>query len=186
MPDTPNFAITYPCENVPISCNDFAVLATDTEAAILSVNAEATAVLSDPAARARASTAVALAVDTTLTYAAFPTTQFSSGITFNAAAGTFTIVTPGIYIASTAVDSNSSTLTMTSQRVSVVLNGVLYGARKYRGTNPITANVLTGSYTIAIGPLIAGDVVTFRYLWTGTGVLNANAGATVSLNYLAT
>lgn len=186
MPTSPNFNIDYPCLGPSIALSDFSELAFDTEAAIAAVDAEAAAALSKPAARGLGFTPAALGVDTTLTYSAFPAQAYSSGITLNAAAGTFTIIKPGIYLASAAVQGNQSTLTMTSQRISVVVNGVTNSVRKYRGTNPITVGAITGTYSAVIGPLAAGDVVTFRYLWTGTGALTSDASGLVSLHYLAT
>jgi hypothetical protein len=185
MPDSPNFAITYPCMDTAITLADFATLADDTEAAITTVNSEATAATQDPAGHAFFFTAAAVGVETIMTYSAVPAVTVASGITLNAAAGTWTIVTPGIYIASGNVQANQSTLTMTSQRIGTFLNGTLYAVRKYRGTNPVTVGAITGSYSAVIGPLVAGDVVTFRYLWTGTGALTANASGYVAINFLA-
>lgn len=184
MPSTPIYNIDYPCVGAPVTLADFFALATDTEAAITATYAEAAAVSSDPMARALGSTAAPLAVDTILTYTAFPSQNRVSGITLNAAAGTFTIVTPGVYVAYAAVQGNQSTLTMTSQRVAVYLNGGFYAGRKYRGYNPTLSIALTGTYSIDVGYLAVGDVITFRYIWTGTGALTANAQAIVGLDYI--
>lgn len=183
MPSTPNFAITYPCLTPLISMPDFSAFATDVEAALAAVDAEAVTATHNPYAFALGNVAAAFGVESILTYTGFPANSFNSGITFNAAAGTFTIVTPGLYSATAESSSNQSTLTMTSQRIAVFVNGVLFAVRKYRGTNPVTVGALVGSYSTDV-PLIAGDVVTFRYLWTGTGALTGDATGNVSLAML--
>jgi hypothetical protein len=187
MPDTPNFAITYPCMDATINCDSFRELATDVESAFVVVDAEAAATLNLPYARIGAAQAnPAFGVEAIMTYGIIPASDYVNGITVNSGAGTMTIVTPGVYQASAQNLGNQSTLTITSQRLAVYVNGVLQMARKYRGTNPATAVVLSGTYTANIGPLAAGDVVTFRYLWTGTGALSSPAGASVVLSFLTT
>lgn len=183
MPDTPNFAITYPCLGSVMALADFSTFALDVEAALAAVDAEATAATHNPFAFALGNVAAALGVESVMTYTGFPANSFNSGITFNAAAGTFTIVTPGVYSATAELASNQSTLTMTSQRIAVFVNGVLFAVRKYRGTNPVTVGALVGSYSTDV-PLLAGDIVTFRYLWTGTGALTGDATGNVSLAML--
>lgn len=187
MPDTPNFGITYPCEDTLVDCDDFATLATDIESAIATVDAEASNVLNLPYGRVSSATAnPAFGVEAIMTWGGSPTGDFANGVTLNAGAGTMTIVTPGIYQASAYNLGNQSTLTITSQRIAVYVNGIFQVARKYRGTNPATAIVLSGTYTADIGPLVAGDIVTFRYLWTGTGALSSPAGASLVLSFLTT
>lgn len=185
MPITPNFSIAYPCEGSAITLADFANLATTTEAAVIAVLAEARAVTHTPNARALGTSAAAFGVEDTMIYTLVPTSVVSSGITVNAAAGTFTILTPGIYLATVRLGGNSSTLTMTSQRVATAVNGVNQTVRKYRGFNPATTEAIAGAWTSDI-LCAAGDVVTFRYLWTGTGALSGTASATVALDLLAT
>lgn len=187
MPDTSNYAITYPCLGESIECEDFFTLATDVESAFVTVDAEAANVLNLPYARVGSAVAnPAFGVETVMTFGSIPASDYSSGITVNAGAGTMTIDTAGIYQASVQVSGNQSTLTITSQRIAVFVNGVFQMARKYRGTNPATSFVLSGTYTSNIGPLAIGDVVTFRYLWTGTGALSSPAGGSVVLSFLTT
>ena len=151
MPDTPNFPITYPCAGVTISCDSFREFATDVEAAIATVDAEAAAALNLPYARiVFASANPAFGVETVMTFGLIPTGDFANGVTVNAGAGTMTIVTPGIYQASVQMFGNQSTLTMTSQRIGVFVNAVLQMVRKYRGTNPAGAGALSGTYTANI------------------------------------
>jgi hypothetical protein len=185
MPDTPNFAISYPCMSTAIVVSAFCDFATDVENAIATVDAEATAVLHTPYAYAISESTAAAGAETTMIFTTFAAGITSSGITVNAAAGTFTIVTPGSYVAAVFVSANQATLTMTSQRVAVFVNGALQAVRKYRGTNPVTVGALSGSYSVDLH-LAAGDVVTYRYLWTGTGALNGLATAHASLSFLGT
>jgi hypothetical protein len=186
MPDTPIYGITYPCVTSPVNPADFEALAADTEAALAVLDAEATSVTHLPNARAFGDALPAFGVEATLTYLTFPTLNTSAGITFNAAAGTFTIITPGIYSASVRnIGPGSGSLTITSQRIAVAVNGTNRVIRKYRGFNPPDPGVLAGSYSCDISCL-AGDVVTFRFLWTGTGVLLSGEQAYVSLDLLAT
>src|SRR5687767_9223785 len=96
MPDTPNFAITYPCEGSAIDCDDFAAFATDVEAAFVAADTEATNATHTPFALQATSTTPALAVATTLIFIA-SANNFSSGITVGANA--FTAITPGLYLA---------------------------------------------------------------------------------------
>jgi hypothetical protein len=184
MPDTPIYGITYPCEGAPIAVSDFYTFATDVEVAIGVVDAEATLVTHLPNARAAGQVSPALGVEGTYLFT-IPTSIASSGITVAAGAGTMTIITPGIYLASVRQAVSESTLTITSSRVAVTVNGVNQVIKKFRGSNPAGILSLSGSYTVAL-PLAAGDVVTFRYLWTGTGALANPASATVALDLLAT
>lgn len=185
MPDTPIYAITYPCESAPITVSDFSVFATDVEAALALTDTEATFVTHLPYFRGVGAATPAFAVETTTTYTAFPTTVASSGVTVNAAAGTVTIITPGIYLASLRVSTPESTLTVTSSRAAVAINGVNAAAKKFRGLNPAGVTALSGTYDTDI-LVIAGDVVTFRYLWTGTGALTGPVTITATLDLLAT
>jgi hypothetical protein len=185
MPDTPVYEITYPCEGDPISMSDFSVFAADVEAALVVTDAEADLATHLPNARGLGSATPAVNVEATLTYLASPAANASSGITFNAAAGTFTMVTPGIYLATVQMFSPESTLTVTSQRVAVAVNAVNTVVKKQSGAVPPTILGRPTSYSTDIA-VAAGDVVTFRYLWTGTGALASAAFATVTLDLLAT
>jgi hypothetical protein len=181
MPDTPNFAITYPCEGSTISCDDFAVFANDVEAAFVTVDAEATAVTHLPYALQVTSTTPAVGVATTLvsTASAF---NFSSGITV--AANAFTAVTPGLYLVTAQTQSVTSTLTMTSGRVSILKNAVLVNAIKRK---PVIGLPSVSNMTVSSPlDLLAGDAVTFQYLWTGTGALTGPLAASVSIQLLST
>jgi hypothetical protein len=187
MPDTANFAITYPCEGPVISCNDFATLAADVEAALVTVDAEATVVTHRPQLKITADTTAAVGVDTIMTFVTFSgaTSYIVNGFTVNNAAGTITIITPGLYLIGIQVAANQSTLTMTSQRMGVYVNGVLNTVRKYRGNNPADVGVLSGANDSGVA-LLAGDVVTVRYLWTGTGALNGIASGDIRMALLST
>lgn len=181
MPTTPNFAIPYPCMGATFDCNAMGALALGTEAAIATVNAEATAVTHTPYAIQLTSTVVPVGVATTLAFAA-SAFNFSGGVTVGAAS--FTILTPGLYLAtvqSTSVDSNT---TLTSGRLSVLKNAVLQYAIKRK---PLVA-FPTFSNTDMTGPVdcVAGDVITYQLLWTGTGALTANYAASVYLQMLST
>lgn len=181
MPDTPNFAITYPCEGAAISCDDFAVFAGDVEAAFITVDAEATAVTHQPYALQVTSTTPALAVATTLVFTA-SAFNFSSGITV--AANAFTALTRGLYLVTAQTQSVTSTLTMTSGRVSILKNAVLVDAIKRKPTIGFpSVNNMTVSAPV---DLLVGDAVTFQYLWTGTGALTGALAASVSIQLLST
>lgn len=179
MPDTPNFAITYPCENTLISCNDFAVYATDVETALASVDAQALAVTQSPYAFANLTTATAVGVEAVM---AMGSTS-GSGVTIGAT--TFTIVTPGLYVANVNTGATQSTLTMTSQRVSVAVNGTNVVIGKWRGSNPADVNVFFGGYSTDL-QLAVGDTVSFKYLWTGTGAIGSLGTMVGSISLLAT
>lgn len=181
MPDTPNFAITYPCEGTPVTLNDFYEFATDIEAAFVAVDAEAVAVTNAPYAIQVTSTTPALAVATTLIFVA-SAFNVSSGITV--AANAFTAITPGLYEVTAQTQGVDSTLTMTSGRTSILKNGVLVNAIKRK---PVIGLPSVSNMTItAPVNLLAGDAVTFQYLWTGTGALTGPLAASVSIQLLST
>lgn len=180
MPDTPNFAITYPCEGVPISCADFSVFATDVEAAIATVDAEGVAVTHEPYALQVTQTTAAVGVATTLVFVA-SAFNFSSGITV--AANAFTALTGGLYLVNVQGNSINSTLTLTSNRVSILKNAVLVDAIKRK---PVVGVASAGNITISAPvDLAVGDAVTFQHLWTGTGALTGPLNASVSIQLLS-
>jgi hypothetical protein len=179
MPDTPNFAITYPCMGPTVAVADFQVYAADVEAALVAVDAEAQAVTHVPYAFATLASNPALGVETVMTMSS----TTSSGVTVGAS--TFTAVTGGVYTFGAQLGGTTSTLTLTSQRLAVYVNGVFQVACKWRGSNPIDAFGLDGAYSVDL-PIAAADVVTFRYLWTGTGALFGPAAGTASMTLLAT
>lgn len=186
MPDTPIYGITYPCLADDVTLADFATFASDVEAAIATVDAEAALTLRTPNAIQAASTATAVGVEAVMTFSVGPNSSTANGLTVNSGAGTVTVITPGVYkIGAFVSPGNQSTLTMTSQRIAIYINGVFYAARKYRGRNPASFDVLGGAFDTAVF-LAAGSVVTLRYLWTGTGALNGVAGGELSMQLLAT
>jgi hypothetical protein len=184
MPTTPNFSIDYPCEGSSITLSDFSMLALDTETALAAANTTATFATHRPYVMGSwASANPTVAVETT---AVFSANTSSSGITVNAAAGTATIVTPGIYMMGVTTSSGAqSSLTMTSQRASIFKNAAFFATKRYRGSNPTSISCNGGSFTLALS-LAAGDVITVSYLWTGTGSLAAAGGSSgnFSLTYL--
>lgn len=190
MPSTPQFGITYPCMSAGVAAADFAALATTTEAALDAVGfgstpgtGEAYAVTHLAWGRLRGSASPAFAVEAVLTGVPAAATS-GNGITVNAAAGTFTVAANGFYMASASMSGGDSTLTMTSQRVAVYVNGTLYAAKKTRGDDPVFVVALVTTYDFGVN-LVAGDVVTFRYLWTGTGAMNNAASSVLSLSLLS-
>lgn len=181
MPDTPNFAITYPCEGPAISCADFSTFATDVESALATVDAEAVAVAQTPYALQVTSTTPALAVATTLVFVA-SAFNFSSGITV--AANAFTATTAGLYVATAQTQSVTSTLTLTSARTSILKNAVMVDAIKRK---PFVSSPGASNMTISAPiDLAVGDAITFQYLWTGTGALIGALAASVSIQMLST
>jgi hypothetical protein len=181
MPDTPNFAITYPCVGSPVACSDFYTYATDVEAAVATVDAEATASTHLPYALQVTQTTPAVAVATTLVFTA-SAFNFSTGITV--AGNTFTAITPGLYLVTAQTSGIDSTLTMTSGRLSILRNAVLVDAIKRK---PFLAFPSVSNMTItAPVELAVGDVVTFQYLWTGSGALVNPLNASVSIQLLST
>lgn len=181
MPDTPEFAITYPCEGAPISVADFSVFAADVEAAFVTMDAEAVAATHLPYAMQVTQTTPLVGAATTLVFVA-SAFNFSSGITV--AANAFTAVTPGLYLVTLQANGVDSSLTMTSGRASILRNAVLVDAIKRK---PTPATALVGNMTVAAPVnLAAGDAVTFQYLWTGTGVLNNPLNASASIQLLST
>lgn len=192
MPSTPIYGITYPCMSPVVTPADFASFATTTETALDTVGfsalspgtGEAYMVTHLPTGRGLGAASPVFGVEGTFTYTFVPSSVVTgTGVTVNTGTGAFNFLDSGFYMASVAVGGNSSTLTMTSQRVAVYVNGVLYAAKKWRGTNPISAAVLSGSYDFGIN-ILNTDTVTFRYLWTGTGAMPL-ATATVAISLLA-
>lgn len=180
MPDTPNYAITYPCMGVPVTPADFNTFATDVEAALVAVDTKTRAVLNVPYAMANTASSPAFGVETIMTFSG----TSGSGITIGAS--TFTALTAGLYAFGVNITEPNSTLTITSQRVAIYINGVFMSACKWRGTNPSDAFVQGGAYTSDL-PVAVADVVTFRYLWTGTGaLLSPPVTGFVSMTLLAT
>lgn len=182
MPDTPVYAITYPCLGPVIDVTDFLDFTNDVEAALLAVEAEATSdgsVTQVPYVFAELTVNPAFSVETAMTMS----NTSSSGIAV--VGSTFVVITPGLYAIGGKLDSPQSTLTITSQRLAVYVNGVFYAANKWRGSNPADFSVRNGGYSIDL-PLAAADAVSFRYLWTGTGALLNPATGTASMTMLAT
>lgn len=186
MPTTPIYGIQYPCLSPSISLADFSALATTTEAAIALTDAEVTAVTHNPNARGIGFANPAFGVDTTMNFSTFSGFFTSSQFTVNLAAGTLQPLVSGLYLVSVRMAGNSSTLTMTSQRVAVNINGSLAVATRDRGTNPASTGTTASSFTSVIYLNAAFHVVTFSYLWTGTGALSGGASATVALDLIAT
>lgn len=181
MPDTPNFAITYPCVGAPITVADFSTFATDVEAAFATVDAEAVAATHLPYAMQVTQTTPLVNVATTLIFTASPF-NVSSGITV--AGNAFTAITPGLYLTTVQANSVDSSVSMTSGRASILRNGVLVDAIK-RKPHPATALVGNMGVSAPVN-LAVGDAVTFQYLWTGAGVLNNPLNAAVSIQLLST
>lgn len=181
MPDTLNFAITYPCEGSAVSCSDFAVFATDVEAAVAAVDAEAVAATHLPYALQVTQTTPAVGVATTLVFVA-SAFNFSAGVTV--AANAFTALTAGLYLVNAQTNGVDSTLTLTSGRVSILKNAVLVDAIKRK---PVPALASVDRMTVSVPvELAVGDAVTFQFLWTGTGALTGPLNASVSIQLLST
>lgn len=184
MPDTPNFAITYPCVGSAISASSFATFATDVETAIAAVDNQgygvgSIGVLNVSYAFTTLSSNPAFGVETVMTFSNTTASDIGFG------ASSFTASTPGPHTVSVLLSSPQSTLTITSQRVAIYVNGVLNTANKWRGSNPPDFAVFNGGFSTDIY-LVGGDIVTFRYLWTGTGALGGPVTGTASLLLLAT
>jgi hypothetical protein len=185
MPATPVYGITFPCEGAPVTLADFADNASTTETAMTAVELDSVAATHLATASLFATANPAFGVEATFVYNVIPALNASNGITVNTATGAITVITGGIYQAGSQMRLADSTLTMTSSRVAVAVNGVNIVARKYRGFNPPDPTVLSGAFCADIYAA-AGDIITFRFLWTGTGALLSGAQATVTLDLLAT
>lgn len=191
MPGTPVYGITFPCLSPAITAADFASFATTAEAALNLVTSSTAAGVDSaqrathmPTARGIGAATPAFGVEATFLFTLIPSSVTSNGIALNTGTGVFGVLENGFYMASTTVSGSSSTLTMTSQRVAVYVNGVLYAAVKVRGRNPVSFDTAAASYDLGLN-LAAGDQVTFRYVWTGTGALGGPAGATCSLSLIS-
>lgn len=192
MPTTPQFGITYPCMSPVVAPSAFAAFATTTETALDAVGfsvvpgtGEAYSVTHLPTGRGIGTATPLPGVEATLTYTVVPSSVVTgTGVTVNVATGTFNVLDNGFYMASATVGAASSTLTMTSLRVAVYVNGVLYAARKARGFNPSNTGTVSTTYDFGMN-LLNTDTVTFRFLWTGTGVLSGIGSSTVSLSLLS-
>lgn len=184
MPNTSNFGITYPC-GPAISTADFANLALTTETAISTVATEAANVTNGQWAYINMSLLnPAVGAETIYTFNA---ASASNGMTLNAGAGTVTPSTSGICVVSfSQAGSVQSSLTITSQRVAIYVSGNFVAARRWPGTNPTGIGTFGGSFEVPV-PVVAGDTITFRYLWTGTGTINGagGTGATAWLSMIA-
>lgn len=185
MPDTPVYGITYPCASSPVDVDDFRVLAEDVATAVSTVDLESVGITHLANGRALGTVNPALGVEGTFLYTAFPAQTTTTGIALNAGTGVFTVITGGIYSATLRNGGAQSTLTVTSHRMSVAVNGVNQVTRKYRGSNPPDQFSMTGSYSCDIFAA-AGDLITFRFLWTGTGALLGPVQSFVALDLLAT
>lgn len=181
MPTTPNFGIVYPCMGPVIDPDDFRDFATSVEAAIATVDAEATATTHLPYAMQQTSTVVPVGAATTLVFAA-SAFNFSSGITVGVSS--FTILTSGLYLVTVQANSVESNTTLTSARTSILRNGVLVNAikRKPFVSFPSASNM---NITAPV-PLVVGDTLSAQYLWTGTGALNNPLVASFTVQLLST
>lgn len=180
MPDTPNFAITYPCEATLLAPADFATYATDVDAAIGTVNAEGVAVTQTPYALQVTNTVVPPGVATNLTNVASPF-NFSSGITVGA--NSFTILTPGMYFTNVESNQIAATVGLQSARMQVLKNGVVFAAFKRKPV--VGAPVAPGlGFSIDV-PCQAGDVLAWQFLWVGSVVADPLAAA-ISIQSLST
>lgn len=193
MPTTPQFGITYPCMGVPVTAADFASLATTTDTALGAVGfgsvpgtGEAYTVTHLPTGRGLGAVTTLPGVEGTLTYTLVPSSVVTgTGVTVNVGTGAFNVLSNGFYLASAVVGgAGDSTLTMTSQRIAVYVNANLYAAKKVRGFNPAFTSTIGSTYDFGVN-LLNTDTLTFRFLWTGTGVLTGTASATVSLSLLS-
>jgi hypothetical protein len=164
MPQTPNFSLRYPLEGSAVNNTDFTNLATDLDAALTLINTLKESVRKPPAVLARrqnSAQALAVATDTTMQ---FDTVDFDTAGFANLAVSTtnLTIPSDGIY-QSVAFQSAaiSGYTTITSYRVTVLIAGVPGPEKKYWDSFGTTAK----------GPFkaTAGQVVTLRERWTGTG-----------------
>jgi hypothetical protein len=168
VPDTANFAITYPCETDLINCTAFTTFAYDVEDALVSVNATATKARLRPAATVRylVSTpyTAGVAVIPTLGLVAVDTDNM-----FSAATPTvLTVNTPGTYLI-TFVSSTNMASTNTSHKAEILVNGVStaqvksgVGIAGPQPPSPLTCSVLAPLLT-------AGNTISCRVTVTGVG-----------------
>lgn len=170
MPDTPIYGITYPCVGDVIDPADFATFAADVEAALVAVDAEATAVLQAPYARCNVVSATAQGVQTTLAL----TTFNSRGIGVNPGAGTLTVPTAGLYFVSLVLQNVNQNPTMTSRQVTLRRNGVDIYLHKQSTDGTLFPNIQVSGPI----PCAAAAVLTATSLWTSSGVaLNSEVGS---------
>lgn len=182
---TPNYAIPFPCAGDPLNPAAFQSLALGVDNALLQGDAAATAATHEAQANLSGQANPAVGVEAIVTFDFLGGIfNLSNGITINAAAGTATVVFPGLYGVMMTSGGSQSTLTMTSQRMAVYVNGVLYAAKKLRGFNPAFVQTLSGSVYWDVGPLVLGDVITLRWVWTGTGALTSAASFDIAIAFL--
>lgn len=162
MPDTPVFAITYPCEGSSITMQDFYDFATTVEAAVVGVDALATEAVLPPNVSVQLSLAgVALNVATDITYVS---EDWDSAAIAAPPATALTVPADGMYFVPFYAGV-SGFATLTSMRAAISVNGVNQYAFKF-APNSGTPN---RSVPHGLLRLAAGDLVRCNFLWTGTG-----------------
>lgn len=167
---TPRFGFRYPCEQDPISVTDFQNLAYDIEAVASTVNALATLAPHRPAASVAvspsSSTSQAFTVNTPTNWL-FNREWFDTDNMVDLAANNdrITIRTAGFYMADVSMGLGlTPNTTLTSQKMDITVNSTVMLSRKFGRM----------AFTGSVGGLLpqrlnVGDVVRFRYTWTGTG-----------------
>lgn len=171
---TPVFNIPYPLAGDPVNPADFANLASAIDAAMTSVAAERAALLAKPFCQwGHFNTFAGLApnveqiITNDLTNYDIP----SPGGFAPAVGGTNMVcVVPGVYTLQITDFNFFGFTTFTSYIAGLFVNGVRIGTDK----KPVTNN--TGNATISdvvvTWPLYAGDIITARWQWSGTGTVN--------------
>lgn len=162
---TPNFGIQYPCAGETINPAVFQTFANGVESALAAVDVASAAVLQRPrgAIRNGAGDVIAAGAMSALVYG---TTDFATGVT--AGVGGFTILTSGIYLVTLQAGSATISTSVTSYAADVSLAGtVAYRRKLSKGVVSSTAGDIN---LIGAISATAGQVVSFRWGWTGAGV----------------
>lgn len=167
MPQTNEFAITYPCLTPVVTPSDFYQHAASTEAALAQVNALVPPLLRREFVAAQAvNPNIAASVSTTVSWNTPPAANNPSGMFSSGSPTVFTLQSSGSFLVCLRAQNLTFPTTMTSWRAAVLLNGgeVAWGKMGGPSNNPPQFHV---SGTI-VGAS-AGQQISCTALWTGTG-----------------
>jgi len=93
-----------------------------------------------------------------------PSTMWAVGSPAN-----IVLPTPGLYLASLRMAQFSPVTTVTSQELTVFVNGVAAARRKYDKDPVLNGVSAESSISAVVRCTTAGHVLTFSFRWTGTG-----------------
>lgn len=179
---TPNFAIQYPCAGETINPTVFQAFADDVEAALATVDAAATAALNRPSAAIRDSgTSIPFGAMAALS---FDSTDFTTPASISVGATGFTVLEPGVYMVTLEAGSDTVPTTVTSWSAEILVAGTVIWRRKLSqpGAPSTPPAPFSDDLNLAgLAVVTAGQLVSFQWGWTGTGInMAVTARATIN------